>query len=118
MLTQARLRKERMGNRSILNLKETEGKETTMNLAHNYNDRFLFFNYIFKDYFVCGLFFFFNLFGICFSLLPLFTFWFFGCEACGILAPWPGIEPLPPLLKGEVLTTGPPGKSLTDCFMP
>ena len=38
-------------------------------------------------------------------------FWFFGCEACGILAPPPGIEPAPPALEGEVLTTGPPGKS-------
>ena len=39
-------------------------------------------------------------------------FWFFGQEACGILAPPPGIEPTPPALEGEVLTTGPPGKSL------
>ena len=39
-------------------------------------------------------------------------FWFFGQEACGILAPRPGIEPAPPALEGEVLTTGPPGKSL------
>ena len=39
-------------------------------------------------------------------------FCFFGCEACGILAPGPGIEPAPPALEGEVLTTGPPGKSL------
>ena len=23
-------------------------------------------------------------------------FWFFGCEACGILTPWPRIEPTPP----------------------
>ena len=38
-------------------------------------------------------------------------FWFFGREACGILAPRPGIEPAPPALEGEVLTTGPPGKS-------
>ena len=43
-------------------------------------------------------------------------FWFFGCEACGILAPWPGIEPAPPTLEGEVLTTGLPGKSL-DFFL-
>ena len=41
-------------------------------------------------------------------------FWFFGREACGILAPRPGIEPAPPALEGKVLTTGPPGKSL-DC---
>ena len=45
----------------------------------------------------------------------LLLFWFFGREACGILAPRPGIEPAPPALEGEVLTTGPPGKSL-ECF--
>ena len=39
-------------------------------------------------------------------------FWFFGWKACGILAPLPGIEPAPRALEGEVLTTGPPGKSL------
>ena len=38
-------------------------------------------------------------------------FWFSGREACGILAPQPGIEPAPPALEGEVLTTGSPGKS-------
>ena len=40
-----------------------------------------------------------------------FMFWFFGPEACGILAPRPGIGPAPPTLEGEVLTTGPLGKS-------
>ena len=39
-------------------------------------------------------------------------FWFFGREACGILAPWPGIKPAFPALEGEVLTTGLPGKTL------
>ena len=38
-------------------------------------------------------------------------FWIFGPEACGILAPQPGIEPAPPALEGKVLTTGLPGKS-------
>ena len=38
-------------------------------------------------------------------------FWFFGHEACEILAPQPGIEPAAPALEGEVLTTGLPGKS-------
>ena len=38
-------------------------------------------------------------------------FWFFGPEANGILVPQPGIEPRPPALEGEVLTTGAPGKS-------
>ena len=40
-------------------------------------------------------------------------FCFFGLEACGILAPRPGIEPAPSALEGEVITTGPPGKSLS-----
>ena len=39
-------------------------------------------------------------------------FWFFGPEACGILAPWPGIQPAPFALEGKVFTTGPPGRSL------
>ena len=38
-------------------------------------------------------------------------FWLFGCEACGILAPQPEIEPKPLALEGEVSTTGLPGKS-------
>ena len=37
---------------------------------------------------------------------------FGGHEACGILAPQPGIKPVLPTLEGEVLTTGPPGSSL------
>ena len=35
-------------------------------------------------------------------------FWVFGPEACGILAPQPGIKLAPPALEDEVLTTGPP----------
>ena len=35
-----------------------------------------------------------------------FVFWFLGQEACGVLAPWPGIEPSPLALEEEVLTTG------------
>ena len=38
-------------------------------------------------------------------------FWFFGHEACGILASWPGIEPEPVAWEGKILTTEPPGKS-------
>ena len=38
-------------------------------------------------------------------------FFFFGQKACGILVPWPGIEPTTPAMEGEVLTTGPPEKS-------
>ena len=44
-------------------------------------------------------------------------FCFFGREARGILAPQPGIEPAPPALEVEVLTTGPPGKSLLQLFL-
>ena len=36
--------------------------------------------------------------------------------ACGILVPWPGIEPAYAALQGGFLITGPPGKSLTECF--
>ena len=49
-----------------------------------------------------------NLLQYCFC----FMFLFFGPEACGILAPQPGIQPPPPALEGEVLTAGPPRKSL------
>ena len=44
-------------------------------------------------------------------------FWSFGPETCGILAPRPGIEPASPALEGEVLTTGPPGKSLSSILL-
>ena len=40
----------------------------------------------------------------------------FGCEACGILVPVLGVEPILPELEGKVLTTGPPGKSLLILF--
>ena len=38
-------------------------------------------------------------------------FWVFGHKSWGILAPQPGIKPASSALEGEVLTTGPPGKS-------
>ena len=38
-------------------------------------------------------------------------FWLFGHEAWGTSDPQPGIQPTPHALEGEVLTTGPPGKS-------
>ena len=46
-------------------------------------------------------------------LLFFSVLFFFGHEACGILVPQPGIKPAPLAVKGEVLTTGPPGKSLS-----
>ena len=42
----------------------------------------------------------------------MFSSFFFGCVACEILADGPGMEPAPTSLEDEVLTTGPPGKSL------
>ena len=39
----------------------------------------------------------------------------FGHKACGILVSQLGIEPAPPVLEDEVLTTGPPGTSL--CYI-
>ena len=53
-----------------------------------------------------------NLSQFCFC----FMFWLFDPEACGILVPQPGIYPTTPALEGDVLTTGPPGKSLTILF--
>ena len=41
-----------------------------------------------------------------------FMFCFLGPKAWGILAPQPGIKLTPPVLEGQVLTIGPPGKSL------
>ena len=41
----------------------------------------------------------------------IFLWWGGALEACGILAPPPGIKPAPHTLEGEVLTTEPPGKS-------
>ena len=45
-----------------------------------------------------------------------FMLWFFGPEACGILAPQPGIEHALLRLEGEILPTGPPGKSQLFIF--
>lgn len=45
-------------------------------------------------------------------LLMFYVFGFFDHEAGGILAPQPGIKPSPSALEGNILTTGPPGKSL------
>ena len=45
-----------------------------------------------------------------------FMFWFFGLKACSVLVPWPGKEPALPVLEGDVLTTGQPGKSCGSLF--
>ena len=54
----------------------------------------------FKIFFLCRLF----LKSIEFvTILPLFyVLFFFGPEACGIVAPQPSIEPIPSVLEGEV----------------
>ena len=44
-------------------------------------------------------------------IITLLLFYVLGLNACGLLAPQPGIEPVSPVLGGGVLTTGPPGKS-------
>ena len=54
-----------------------------------------------------------NLLQYCFC----FMLWFFGQEACEILAPWPGIEPASTALASEVLTTVQPGNSLYFDFL-
>ena len=50
------------------------------------------------------------------TLLFLFFLWLLRCAGCGILVPWPGIEPVAPALHWEcrVLTTGCPGSP--HCF--
>ena len=48
----------------------------------------------------------------------LFFFFFWPCHVvCGILVPWPGIEPGPQQWKHWVLTTGPPGNSPNRPFL-
>ena len=53
----------------------------------------------------------FKVYCICYNIASVLCFLgAFGREACGILAPKPGIKPASVPLEGEVLTTGPPGK--------
>ena len=54
-----------------------------------------------------------NLLQCCFC----FMFCFSVCKAYGILVPPPRIEPIPPAFEDEVLTSGPPGKSLEYWFL-
>ena len=70
-------------------------------------------------FFNVGLFFFFFLVFIEFFTI-LLLFYFLGHEACGLLAPRPGIKPVPPALEGKFPTTGPPGKctlSVSMCIL-
>ena len=58
--------------------------------------------FFFQDFSSCGPFLnsLLNLLQYCFC----FTFWFFGHQACGILASQPGVEPVSPALEGKLLT--------------
>ena len=74
-------------------------------------------------YYLHFLFYFFNFFSLflmwtifkvfikLITILLLCYFWFFGHEACGFLAPQPGLKPTSPALEGKVLTNGLPRKS-------
>ena len=55
-------------------------------------------DFFYMDHFLTSLF---------ITILLLFLFGFFGHEACGISAPWPGIEPVPSTLEDKVSATGP-----------
>ena len=61
--------------------------------------------------------FFLSLYWICYNIASLFLmFWFFGCEACSILASQPGVEPTPLMLMDKVITTEPSGKYVFFIF--
>ena len=77
--------------------------------------RFSFICFVFR-FFSCGALLksLWNLLHYCFCLL----FRFFGPKVCGILAPHPGVEPIPAVSEGEVLTTGPRGKSFYEVMDP
>ena len=67
--------------------------------------------------FSCGLFFFPpSLYWICYNIASALCFFFFGLEACGILALWPGIKPTFHILEGDLLNTRLPGKSPDELF--
>ena len=48
---------------------------------------------------------------MCYNIASVADVLAFGLAAGGISLPQPGTEPSLPVLEGEVLTTGPPGKS-------
>ena len=53
----------------------------------------------------------FKVFWIYYNIASVLCFGFLAVSHVDLSSP-PGIEPAPPALEGEVLTTGPPGKSL------
>ena len=50
-------------------------------------------------------------------LLLMFMFWFFWEEACGIFAPWPGIEPATPCTERWSLNHLTPRKVLVPSII-
>ena len=87
----------------------------TTELASTHFPSFIFlFTYFLKFFFFffwCRPFLKKRLYWILYSTAHSFMFCFFGHNSCGILTPWPGIEPTPSALEGEILATGPPKKS-------
>ena len=61
--------------------------------------------FCFKDFFYVTIF---KVFIKFVTVLLLFYALVFGCQACGILVPWPGIELKPSALEGKVSSTAPP----------
>ena len=48
---------------------------------------------------------------ICYNIASVLCFVLsFGCEACGVLVSLIGMDPIPPALEGEILTTESPGR--------
>ena len=91
-------------------------------MAQNENQSYEFFFFLKKCFFLKDFFFwcgsFSNVFIEFVTILLLFhAFWFFGCVACGLLAPLPQIESAPLALEGEVLTIGSPRKFLKCIFI-
>ena len=54
---------------------------------------------------------------MCYNIASVLCFGIFGQKACRLLVTQPGVEPISPALKGEVLTTGLPGKSLPNTLI-
>ena len=75
------------------------------------------FRSFFLSFFFCLMWTIFKVFIEFVTICFCFMFWYFGQEACEILAPWPGIEPTPPALENEVLGTGLQGKSRLFLFL-
>ena len=48
---------------------------------------------------------------MCYNIVSVLCFAFFGCKGYGILVPQSGLKSIPHALESQVLTTGPRGKS-------